>query len=168
MIKDNMQMIQNLRAEGDLFNYDRYTEMCREANVPIRPIHNYMDGLKFLEIGLAKYPELSWDKAYIQAIQDMQGIEALPEANCCDKEVKPKENIKPFGVKDTIKNLVKSTGAHIRNKLSYVSNEEASIRLGICLKCDKSSEGLKCSLCHCYMGVKATWDIENACRLNKW
>jgi len=49
----------------------------------------------------------------------------------------------------------------------FVSTEEASRRLSICLTCPRLLEGNICSLCGCYMEAKTTVEA-SSCPENKW
>lgn len=162
MIKDNMKMIKGMKNRYD---YNEYVTLCREYEKPIRPLGQYLQGISVLEYGLLKYGG-DWQEAYLKAFADINKP-GLPEADCCANEV-TKEKVEPLGLKDTVKNFVQSTGQHIKHGLKNVSKEEAFRRLSICMKCDELKDNFQCDLCHCYMGIKATWDIENICKSNKW
>ena len=52
--------------------------------------------------------------------------------------------------------------------MKNVDNEEYQRRIDICNGCEWISDKFICKQCHCYMKVKARWDIKNSCKLNKW
>jgi Family of unknown function (DUF6171) len=49
----------------------------------------------------------------------------------------------------------------------FVSKEEASRRLSICLTCPKLLSGNICSVCGCHMNAKTTVK-DSTCPENKW
>ena len=163
MISNNMEMIKELKNRYD---YERYVALCHRDNKPVRPKGQYLNGISVLEYGLYEYGDKDWQESYIKAFEDINKPD-LPEADCCANEV-VKKKVEPLGAMGTIKSLAQSTGQHIKHGFKNVSKEETFRRLSICMKCDDLRDNFQCALCHCYMGIKATWDIENICKSNKW
>ena len=165
MINNNIEMIRQLENIPD---YDEYVALCKKNNIPSNDLNKYCLGVGMLSVARFRYPDLEWQEAYPKIIQDMntpQEIEKKEENGCCLSKEKDE---KPLGLIATGKNLIKSTREHISKGMSHVSSDEYIRRLTICKDCDWIKEGFQCGQCHCFMGIKAGWDIKNACKLNKW
>ena len=165
MINSNMSMIKQLKNIPD---YKEYVALCEENNIPSNDLNKYCLGVGMLSVALFKYPDTDWQEAYTRIIVDMNEsdeIEKKEKNGCCPEK---KEDEKPLGLIATGKNLLKSTKEHISKGMSHVSPEEHIRRLTICKDCDWIKEGFQCGQCHCFMGIKAGWDIKDACKLNKW
>lgn len=97
-----------------------------------------------------------------------ENLPPVPQQNkdkkCCGRD----KDEKPLGIVDTGKSLIKSAGEYISKGMKHVTNEEYLRRLNICQRCEWIKDGFQCGQCHCFMNVKAGWDIENGCKLNKW
>jgi hypothetical protein len=121
-----------------------------------------------LSVALFRYPDLEWQEAYSNTIRDMstpQEREKKDKNGCCPDG---KKDEKPLGLIETGKNLLKATKEHISKGMSHVSPDEYVRRLTICKDCKWIKEGFQCGQCHCFMGIKAGWDIKGGCKLNKW
>jgi hypothetical protein len=165
MINNNMGMIKQLKNIPD---YDEYVALCEKNDVPSNDLNKYCMGVGMLSVALFKYPDMDWQEAYLKIIEDMNTppeLDKKEENGCCPGE---KEDEKPLGIIATGKNLLKSTTEHISKGMSHVSHEEHLRRLTICKDCEWVKDGFQCGQCHCFMGIKAGWSIENACKLNKW
>ena len=164
MINNNMEMLKQLKNIPD---YNEYVALCEKNDIPSNDLSKYCLGVGMLAIAQFKYPELEWQEAYGKIIQDMNGPEELQkkEENGCCLE---KKDEKPLGLIEAGKNLIKSTTEHIAKGMSHVSPDEYVRRLTICKDCEWIKEGFQCGQCHCFMGMKAGWDIKNGCKLKKW
>ena len=165
MINNNMDMIKELK---NIFDYDEYVALCEKKDIPSNDLSKYCLGVGMLSVALFRYPALEWQEAYSNIIRDMltpQEREKKDENGCC---LGDKKDEKPLGLIETGKNLLKATKEHISKGLSHVSPDEYVRRLTICKDCEWIKEGFQCGQCHCFMGVKAGWDIKNGCKLNKW
>lgn len=165
MINNNMNMIKELK---NIFDYDEYVALCEKNGVPSNDLNKYCLGVGMLSVARFRYPELEWQEAYANIIQDMadpKEVQKKEENGCC---LSKDDDAKPLGLIDTAKSLVKSTKEHITNGMSHVSPDEYVRRLSICKDCEWIKEGFQCGQCHCFMGIKAGWDIKDACKLNKW
>lgn len=167
MINNNMEMIKRLKNIPD---YNEYVALCDKTGMPSNSLDKYCLGVGMLSVALFKYPDLEWQEAYTKIVEDMNSPEELTkrgENGCCLVENKEKDG-KPLGLIATGKGLLSSTKEHVVNGFKYVSDEEYERRLNICKECEWVRANNKCGQCHCYMGVKAKWDIKNICKLNKW
>ena len=167
MINNNMEMIKQLKNIPD---YNEYVALCEKTGKPSNDLNKYCMGVGMLSVALFRYPDIDWQEAYLKITQDMntpQEKEKKEENGCCLDEEKEKDE-KPLGLIETGKNLIKATKEHISKGMSHVSPEEYLRRLTICKDCEWIKEGFQCGQCHCFMGIKAGWDIKNACKLNKW
>ncbi len=169
MINNNMDMIKQM---DDMFDYDEYVTRCKDKNLPIRDFQGFCMGIGTLMVGRNKYPNLDWQESYLKTFQevneqdkeDLNVYNAAADSGCCEDE----KDEKPLGLIATGKNLIKSTKEHIAKGMSHVSPDEYLRRLTICRDCEWIKEGFQCGQCHCFMGIKAGWDIKDACKLNKW
>jgi len=167
VINNNMNMIKQLKNIPD---YKEYVTLCEENNIPSNDLSKYCLGVGMLSVALFKYPDLEWQEAYSKIIQDMadpKEVQKKEENGCCQGKDKEQDK-KPLGLIETGKNLLKSTREHISKGMSHVSSEEYIRRLTICKDCKWIKEGFQCGQCHCFMGIKAGWDISDGCKLNKW
>lgn len=171
MIHKNMSMLKQLKS---ILDYDEYVALCEKNGVPSNDLNRYCLGIGMLSIARYKYPDVDWQEAYLKIIKDMNTEDEIvkKEANgCCHgskKDQQKTKDEKPLGLIGTAKNLVKSTTEHISKGMSHVSHKEHLRRLSICKDCEWIKDGFQCGKCHCFMGIKAGWDIEKACQLNKW
>jgi hypothetical protein len=166
MINKNIDMIERM---VNLFDYEEYVSLCEKSGVPSNTLNRFCTGVGMLSVARNKYPDLDWQEAYLKIMVDMNVPEELQkkeENGCCLS--KEKKDEKPLGILDTAKNLVKSTTEHITKGLSHVSPEEYVRRITICKDCEWIQDGFQCGQCHCFMNVKAGWDVKNSCKLNKW
>lgn len=166
MINKNMKMIKQLKNIPD---YDEYVVLCEKNNVKSNDLNRYCLGVGILSVALFKHPGMDWQEAYAKIITDMSTpneIKKKEEKGCCGGKKKVDE--KPLGLIETGKNLLKSTTEHVTNGMKSVPHEEHLRRLSICKDCKWIKDGFQCGQCHCFMGIKAGWDIENICKLNKW
>lgn len=167
MINNNMKMIKQLKNIPD---YEEYVALCEKNDIPSNDLNKYCLGVGMLSVALFRYPDMDWQEAYSKIIQDMSTqdeIDKKEKNGCCQGKDKEKDE-KPLGLIATGKNLLKATKEHISKGMSHVSSEEYIRRLTICKDCEWIKEGFRCGKCHCFMGIKAGWDIENSCKLNKW
>ena len=151
------------------FDYDLY---CQKVENPETP-WMYGQRVGFLIMCIKKFPELSIGDAQKAMTQEMNNspreLKKGNKSSCCSKSKdKQSVNEKPLGLIGTTKNLIKSTTEHMSKGMSHVSHEEHLRRLNICKDCKWVKDGFQCGQCHCFMGIKAGWDIKNACKLNKW
>ena len=169
MINNNMDMIKQME---DIFDYDEYVSKCKDKNTPIRDLNGFCIGVGALMVGRAKYPDLDWQEAYLKTFQAMNGQDtkeinthnAAADGGCCGD----KKEEKPLSVIQAGKSFLKATKEHISKGMSNVSHEEHLRRLSICKDCEWIKDGFQCGQCHCFMGIKAGWDITDGCKLNKW
>lgn len=167
MINNNMKMMKQLK---NIFDYDEYVALCEKTGKPSNDLNRYCSGVGMLSVALFKYPNMDWQGAYSEIIKDMNTqdeIEKKEKNGCCHGKDK-KQDEKPLGLIETGKNLIKSTKEHISKGMSHVSPDEYIRRLTICKNCKSIKDGFQCGQCHCFMGIKAGWDIKNGCKLNKW
>ena len=168
MINNNMNMI---RQMNNIFDYDEYISKCKVNNIQIRDLSSFCVGIGTLMVGRSKYPELDWQEAYLKAFhdsneQDEEEINlhnSIADNSCCNKK-----NKKPLGLIATGKNLISATKEYVSKGMSNVSHEEHLRRLAVCKDCEWIKDGFQCGQCHCFMGIKAGWDIKDSCKLNKW
>ena len=168
MINRNMQMIKQLKNISD---YDEYVALCEKNDVISNDLNKYCLGVGMLSVARVRYPDLEWQEAYTKIIEDMNApeqIEKKEENGCCGGKKKDKTDEKSLGILDTAKSLIKSTAEHVKKGMSHVSSDEYIRRLSICKECEWLKEGFQCGQCHCFMGIKAGWDIKNSCKLKKW
>ena len=154
-------------------DYDEYVALCKKNGIPSNDLNQYCMGVGMLNIARFKYPVLEWQEAYTKIVQDMNTPDEIEkgEKNGCCPGKKEKQQIvdeKPLGLIETGKNLIKATKEHISKGMSHVSPDEHIRRLTICKECQWIKDGFQCGQCHCFMGIKAGWDIKDGCKLNKW
>ncbi|MCK5612986.1 hypothetical protein KAR91_64525 [Candidatus Pacearchaeota archaeon] len=168
MINNNMKMIKQLKNIPD---YEEYVSLCQENDIKPNDLNRYCMGVGMLSVALFKYPDLKWQEAYTNIMTDMNTpneIKKKEENGCCGGKKKEPIDEKPLGLIATGKNLLKSTTEHISKGMKSVPHEEHLRRLSICKDCEWIKDGFQCGKCHCFMGIKAGWDIKNICKLNKW
>lgn len=172
MINNNMKMIKQL---NNIRDYDEYVDLCEENSVQPNDLNRYCSGIGMLSIAIYKYPDLEWQEAYKKIIEDINSSGEKGKNGCCqgakEKPVIVEESVideKPLGMIATGKNLIKSTKEHMSKGMSHVDPDEYIRRLTICKDCEWIKEGFQCGQCHCFMGIKAGWDIEGSCKLKKW
>ena len=170
MINNNMGMLKQM---NNIFDYAEYVSMCKIKDTQMQDLHSFCVGIGTLMVGRSKYPELGWQEAYLKAFhdsneQDEEEINlhnSIADKKCCgDKE----KDERPLGLIEAGKNLIKATKEHISKGMSHVPHEEHLRRLAICKGCEWVKDGFQCGQCHCFMGIKAGWDIKDGCKLNKW
>ena len=172
MINNNMEMIKQLKNIPD---YEEYVALCEKNDLPSNDLNKYCLGVGMLSVALFRYPDMDWQEAYRKIIEDMntpKEIDKKENNGCCGGPKKETQkdipDEKPLGIIATGKNLLQSTKEHISKGMSHVSHEEHLRRLIICKECDWVKDGFQCGQCHCFMGIKAGWDISDGCKLNKW
>lgn len=62
--------------------------------------------------------------------------------------------------------FIQAVAKHVSDGCSTASTEELSARLHVCDTCELR-DGYSCSLCGCYLPVKATWRTAT-CPDNRW
>ncbi len=170
MINNNMDMIKRLKNIPD---YKEYVALCEKNGIPSNDLNKYCLGVGILSVALFTYPDMDWQEAYAKIIQDINTPteqEKRDKNGCCpgSKEEQPAIDERPLGILATGKNLLKATKEHISKGMSHVSPDEYIRRLTICRDCTWLGEGFQCGQCHCFMNIKAGWDIKDGCKLNKW
>ena len=168
MINNNMKMMKQLK---DISDYDEYVTLCEKSNIPSNNMSKYCLGVGMLSVALFKYPDMDWQEAYTKIISDMNTpteIDKKENNGCCGGKKKEDVDEKHLGLIATGKSLIKSTAEHVKKGMRHVSNEEYLRRLAICKDCQWIKEEFQCRQCHCFMNIKAGWDIKNGCKLNKW
>lgn len=171
MINNNMEMIRQLSNLGD---YEEYLRLCHKTKVVPASERMYSHGIGVLIRGLIKYPELSWQEAYMQMYKDFTKEadgdtsdnvvteETREPKRCCDQG----EKKSPSMIKKA-KNYVITMKAWIKAGMPVVDITTLANRLSICGKCE-SLKDYECIECGCPMDAKAKMDMKNLCELNKW
>ena len=132
-----------------------------ELTVMAKNVQSVLDALEAKNI---KHLNVSDPEALLAAQQDLA---EQPQQKCCG-DAKEEVDEKPLSLLQTGKNLLSATKEHISKGMSHVSHDEHIRRLTICKGCEWVKEGFQCGQCHCFMGIKAGWDIKDGCKLNKW
>ncbi|MCK5603131.1 hypothetical protein KAR91_14705 [Candidatus Pacearchaeota archaeon] len=164
MISNNMKM---LKGMDKLFDYEEYKTLCKEKGVTIQDLQQFCMGIGTLMIARERYPELAWQEAYIGVFEDINSQGAIKQKSstkpkCCGGKKKEPPNLARKGI-----NFAKALTEHIITGKKHIESNEYMRRLEICKGCDNRLEGFVCSLCGCYMGIKASW-VDQKCGDNKW
>jgi hypothetical protein len=168
MINGNMDMIREMKNP---FDYEEYVVRCKSRGVEPRGRQEFGQGMAYLHMGRADYPDLDWQEAYSKFFQklteeheEVSRPTTEKKKKCCGKK---KDKPLPPMTKRAM-SYAKATAKWIKAGSPKVGRSEQLRRLAICNACDELNSDWHCSECGCPMKVKVERDMDNLCDLSKW